>query len=359
MMMVHDQGTTLPGGRIAVFDHANRNKRSITLDVRKPSGRNILKKLLEKSDVLVTNFRESVVKRAKMDYESLSQFNPELVYGIITGYGSKGIDRDKRSFDISGQARSGMMFAMGDRDAHEPVQMQGAPLDQLGGSMLAYGILAALLKREQSGKGMKVESSILGCGIHLHAFSVNLQLWRERSLARHSRTRSRNPMANYYECSDGKWLMIAEYQSDRFWHEFCATLNIDELENHPKYANALVRAEHCQELIQILDKVFSTRTREQWLTLFREKECQFTYEIVNSTEDLTTDPQVLTNRMIVDLDHPTMGQVKAVTSPILLNDKPMSIRPAPEFGEHTEEVLIDICGYSWEEINHFREEGII
>ncbi|MEE8174344.1 MAG: CoA transferase [Dehalococcoidia bacterium] len=359
MTQVASDSGSLPGGRVTSFEHANRNKRGITLDIRSKGGREILRKLVERSDVFFTNFRDSVVLRAQLDYETLLQYNPRLIYGIVTGYGSRGPDSDKRSFDIAGQGRSGMMFAMGDRDMVEPTQMQGAPLDQLGGTMLAYAILAALVARERTGKAQKVESSILGSGIHLYSFNVNSGLWRGRPLARHSRARSRNAMANYYRCADGKWLMLAEYQSDRFWHDLCQAIGIGELENHPHYATAVARAENYAEVIQTLDRSFATKTRDEWLATFKEKGAGYAYEIINEIQDLASDQQVLDNEYITEFDHPTMGRVKVVGSPVLFDEQPLEIRPAPQFGEHTEEVLLEVCGYDWEDIGRFKEEGAI
>jgi crotonobetainyl-CoA:carnitine CoA-transferase CaiB-like acyl-CoA transferase len=166
-------------------------------------------------------------------------------------------------------------------------------------------------------------------------------------------------MANYYQCADGKWLMLAEYQSDRFWHDLCDALGIGEFENHPNYATSSARSENYAEVIQTLDRAFATKARDEWLAIFKEKGVGFAYEIINEIQDLDSDQQVLDNEYIVEFDHPTMGQIKAVGPPVRFDEQPAEIRPAPQFGQHTEEVLLEVCGYDWDEIIRFKEEGAI
>jgi crotonobetainyl-CoA:carnitine CoA-transferase CaiB-like acyl-CoA transferase len=167
-------------------------------------------------------------------------------------------------------------------------------------------------------------------------------------------------MANYYQCADGKWLMLAELgQSDRFWHDLCDALQIGELKHHPNYDNAVARGRNYAEVIQTLDRVFATKRRDEWLAIFEQKQCGFAYEIINTIEDLPSDQQVLANEYIVEFDHPAMGRVKTVGTPVRFDEQSLEIRPAPECGQHTEEVLLEVCGYNEQEIGCFREEGVI
>jgi crotonobetainyl-CoA:carnitine CoA-transferase CaiB-like acyl-CoA transferase len=330
------------------------------LEIKAKGGRQVLHRLVKRSDVFLTNFRQSVIRGAQVDYETLSRHNPRLIYALATGYGTHGSDSDKRSFDTAIQGRSGFMFSMGDRAMTEPTQTQGAPLDQMGATILTYGILAALFARERTGVGQQVEASILGSAIHLQGFNMSMVSFRGRPVSRHARASSPNPMANYYQGSDGKWLMLAEYQSDRFWHEFCDALGVGELANQASYATDAARREHSREVIDVLDHVFATKTRDEWIATFNEKGCRFTYDIINSVTEAASDPQVLENDYITEYDHPTLGRIKALGFPLSFSETPLGIRlPPPALGQHTEEVLLEVCGYDWEEIGRFQDEGAI
>lgn len=352
---------TLPGGRLVNFELANRNKRSIALDLTTEQGREIFYRLVQKADVFFTNYyRNDILKRLKVDYDTLVQYNPRLIYAINSAYGGQGQMRNSRGFDTIAQARSGLMWVMGDRDLTEPVQVVGAPCDQMGATMLAYAILAALVARERLGIAQKVEVSLLGSSIHLQAMGINTQLLRGRSLSRHSQRRARNPLANHYRCKDHKWLMLAEPQADRFWPQFCQIMGLEELEQDPRFATSVGgRREHYAELIEILNRVFATRTREEWLILFQERGAEFAYSPIYDYAETVSDLQVLENGYIVDFDHPTLGKVKAVNTPINFSRTPCGPeREAPELGQHSEEILLEL-GYSWEDIAQFKDKDVI
>jgi len=362
MTQMYGDVMTLPGGRLVGFELANRNKKSIAVDLSKERGREVLYRLVAKSDVFFTNYyRNDVLRRNGVDYETLVKYNPRLIYAINSSYGLRGPMRNQRGFDTIAQARSGLMWAMGDRDMNEPVQVVGAPCDQMGATMLAFAILAALLTRERLGIAQKVEVSLLGSSLHLQAIGLNVTLLRGRSYARHSQKRARNPLANHYRCKDGKWIMLAEPQADRFWSQFCRAMGLEELEHDPRFATALGgRREHYAELIEILDQVFATRTRDEWIKRFEEMGVEFAYSPILDYYEVVEDPQVLENNYIVDFEHPTLGRVKFVNLPIEFSETPAGpVSAAPELGQHTEEVLTELLGYSWEEVAELKEEGAI
>ena len=350
----------LPGGRTTLFEGANRNKKGITLNLQSEEGREVAYRLVAKCDVFATNFRRSVAQRLGLDYASLSKHNPKLIYGIALGWGGLGADSDQRVFDQLVQARSGLMWAAGDRDNPEPQMVQGAVVDQMGATMFAYGILSALLARERYGIGQEVEASLLGSALHLQAVNVNTVAWQGRAAPRHSRTRARNPMDNHYRCRDDKWLRLAEIQSDRFWNEFCEALEAPHLATEPCFATMEDRRQSHQKLVSILDGIFTARDRDDWLKTFTERGCRFARAPINTMEDALEDPQALVNEYVVDFDHPTMGRVKTIGFPVKLSSSPLTIKSsAPEFGQHTEEVLQDLGGYSWEEISGMRSRGVL
>ncbi len=349
----------LPGGRNLLFEGANRSKKSMTLDLKKERGKEVLFRLINKADVFLHNYRPSVAQRLGLDYASLVHENPRLIYVLASGYGRKGPWSEKRAFDPICQALSGIMWAMGDRDFPEPVQISGAIFDVLGSIMTCYGILAALLNREKTGQGQEIEVSQFGSALNLMSTQINGMLWLGRPVARHSRSRARNPMANHYRCADDKWLMMAEPQSDRFWHDFCEALGLKELEKDPKFANAMARRENYKEMNALLEKKFLSKSRDEWTELFDKKKLGFAYAPVLTAQEVVKHPQVLANEYIIEHDHPTTGKMKSFLSPIKFSKTPHNIYPAPEFGQHTEEILSEICGYSWDDIGKLREERVI
>ncbi|MEK7847472.1 MAG: CoA transferase [Chloroflexota bacterium] len=361
MTQMFGESVMLPGGRLVGFELANRNKKSVAVNLKSEQGRQLVYKLVEKADVFYTNYyRNGILQELKMDYETLRRYNPRLIYAINSGYGLEGPLKDDRAFDTIGQARSGLMWAVGDRDSDEPYQTVAAPCDQVGATMLAYSILAALVARERQGIGQQLEVSLLGSAIHMQGIGVNMNLLRHRSYARHSRERARNPMANHYRCSDGKWLMLAEPQSDRFWGQFCQMLGLGKMIEDPRYATALARRDNYTECNAAVAQVLATRPRDEWLRHFKQEGAEFAHSPIYDYHDVAEDPQALDNDYVVDFNHPALGPVKVVGCPAKFSQTPAGIQcEAPELGQHTEEVLLDLLGMSWEDIATLKEQGAI
>ena len=349
----------LPDGTNIQFETANRNKESITLDLKKDEGKEVLFRLIEVSDVFLTNFSRPAIEKLGIDYETMKKRNPKLIYAMATGYGLKGPDTYKRAFDTIAQARSGIMTALGDPDS-PPMQIGGVLFDQTTGTLLALGILAALVEREREGIGQLVETSLLGAGIHLQAYNVNMALLRGKPMPRNSRYTLKNPMAIHYQCSDGNWIILSEPQSDRFWHDFCIALGIEHLENDPKFATATDRRNNHNEIREILDKVFATKTRDEWIQILEEKGNGIAFSPVRSLTELSSDPQVTENEYIIDAEHPSLGPVKLIGYPIKFSETPARMsKCAPMFGQHTEEVLMKTLGYDWDGIAQLKEKEVI
>jgi crotonobetainyl-CoA:carnitine CoA-transferase CaiB-like acyl-CoA transferase len=361
MTQMFGESVTLPGGRLVGFELANRNKKSIAVNLKSEQGRQIVYKLVEKADIFYTNYyRNGILQELKMDYETLSRYNPKLIYAINSGYGLEGPVGNERAFDTIGQARSGLMWAVGDRDHEEPFQTVAAPCDQVGATMLAYSLLAALVARERQGIGQQIEVSLLGSAIHMQGIGMNMTLMRHRSYARHSRERARNPMANHYRCADGKWIMLAEPQSDRFWGQFCRIMGLGHMEEDPRFATALVRRDNYTECNAAAAQAFATRPRDEWLQLFKEEGAEFAHSPILDYYEVAEDQQALENNYVVDFDHPALGPVKMVGMPAKFSKTPMGIQcEAPELGQHTEEVLLDLLDMSWEDIASLKEQEAI
>ncbi|MBI2857878.1 MAG: CoA transferase, partial [Chloroflexi bacterium] len=349
----------LPGGRRWYFETFNRNKKSIAIDLSKPRGKEIIYRLVAKSDVFVENFRKGVATRLGMDYETLSRHNPRLVYGAATGWGAEGPDATKPGYDPTAQARSGFMLNIGETNT-PPLFGPGGMADQLGGSFLAYGILAALFYRERTGLGQQVDSSLFSGMIWLQQSDIGFNiLSRGGSRRWGAREKASNALQNPYRCADDKWICLTMGQSDRYWHDFCKALQLGALENDPKFCDSERRHEHAEEMVAILDRVFATKTRAEWLDILKANG-DFVYAPVNTLSDLMDDIQVAQNQYLTDLDHPVLGRMKVVSSPVSMSRT--SVRPrcgAPECGQHTEEVLIGIGGYTWDDISQLKDEEVI
>jgi crotonobetainyl-CoA:carnitine CoA-transferase CaiB-like acyl-CoA transferase len=342
----------------AYFEANNRNKKSLTLDLKRPEAREIVYKLVARSDVFVQNFRKGVAGRLGLDYASLRGHNPRLVYATASGYGPEGPESGDPSFDQLGLARSGIMLAAGEPDM-PPLGIAGGVADQMGAIMLAYGVLGALLARERFGVGQEVDASHLGSMLMLQGLSVSSKLMMGFAFPRTARSRAGNPLWNHYRCGDGRWIALGMLQADRYWKDFCVALGRSELAEDERFADLRARAAHAEECVAILDEVFASRPRSEWLETLR-RGGDFVFTIVNSVDDLPEDPQVLANDYVVDFDHPRHGKTKVVGVPVRLRETPGSVRmPAPEFGEHTEEILTGLLDYSWEEVAELRRSDVI
>lgn len=347
----------LPSGRNLFFEGANRNKKSITLDLKQEKGREIAYRLAAKSDVFVTNFRQKVVEEMGMSYQILSQLNPQLIYASISAYGSRGPDRDRGCFDFQAQGRSGLMFAMGEPDM-TPLVINFGVIDQVTAIMVSHAIITSILMRERFGIGQQIHISLLGSALCLQYLNVLNALWMKQAVTRHQRTKT-DPLRNYYRCMDGKWLCtgLPAHWEDR-WPLFCQALEHPELQSNPKFDTREKRLNNCEELISVLDHIYATKHRDEWLEIFAQ------YDIiscpVNTSLDLESDPQVIENDYIVDFDDPALGKVKIPGFPIQFSQASVKTTSlAPSLGEHTLEVLRNLGEYSEKEISQFEQDGVI
>ena len=356
--------TVQPQDQIPISEFTNRNKRGMTIDLSKEKGREIAYRLISKSDVFLSNYIPKSLKELGLDYETLSKINPKLVYAASSSYGKKGPDSNRRSFDRLAIARSGLMMASGEPDA-PPVEIPGFIGDCLAGTFLAFGIVSGLLARDRLGIGQEISTSLLGPLVWAQMVHVTQYLMEgklaEQPMIRQSRTNVPNPLSNNYRCKDGRWLKLTASQSDNTWHEFCHLLGIESLEKDPRFKNARERQDNNEELIKLLDNAFSTKTRDEWLAHFKaQKATGFLYVAIKEVSELPNDPQVLANNYVVEDEHPTLGQIRMVQFPIEFSKTAVvpGGKPAPQRGEHTEDILLEL-GYSQGEIAELRNQIVI
>jgi crotonobetainyl-CoA:carnitine CoA-transferase CaiB-like acyl-CoA transferase len=340
--------------RNAVFEYANRNTKSMTLDLSQEKGREVLFRLLPKVDIFFTNMYQTA-QRFGMDYATLRQHNPRLIYSVITGYGSQGPDKDQAGYDPQGLAKSGLMHRMG----NPPQMPQFAILDQAAALMSSYGMVAALLARERTGEGQEIHVSLLSTGISLLAPNLAVAGFTGQEFPFHNRNHTSNPLRNYYRCADSKWILGAHTPPDRYWPHFCQALGVEYLEHDPRFETTEKRRDNSSELVPILDGVFATRTRDEWIERFKEFP-ELSFMPINTVIDVLTDPQVVANNYIADFQHPILGKVRYPAFPVEFGQTPTRFESgAPEVGQHTEEVLLSLGDYTWDEIASLDREGII
>lgn len=340
------------------FEAHNRGKRSVTLDLKKPEAREVIYKLVATSDVFIQNFRPGAAKRAGLDYETLRTHNPKLIYASGSGFGKNGPDAERPCMDYLGLARSGIMNAVGGPD-DPPMAVQGAIADQMAGTMLSYGVMTALLHRERHGEGQEVDVSLLSAMAWLQGLSVAARLMIGNELPRSKRDSTFNPLWNHYRCADGRWMAFAMAQADRWWSDFAKTVGIPELIDDERFSTMMNRGVNAAALIEILDEAFAKRSSKQWCKDL-DAGGDFIFTLVNSVTDLPDDPQVRANNIIAQVEHPNLGPLEMLNLPVTFSQSPSEITStAPEFGQHTEEVLVEELGYTWDEVAALREKQVI
>ncbi len=357
--LLRAQGIDLSDRPNFYFEANNRNKKSLTVDLSKPEGQALVQELVAKSDVFVQNFRKGVAARLGLGAAELRERNPRLIYASATGYGPEGPDSGEPSFDHLGLARSGIMMAAGE-PGMPPLGVAGGVADQMGAIMLAYGVLAALMAREKHGVGQEVDASHLGSMAVLQGLSLSMKLMLGVAMPRMPRAQASNPLWNHYRCQDDRWLAVAMLQADRYWADFCRALDLPELADDERFRDTASRAQNAAAAVAAFDEAFAKRPRAEWIEHLKKSPGDFIFTIVNTVDDLPDDPQVLVNEYVTEFDHPQYGKTKVVGMPVRLSETPGSVRsPAPELGQNTEEVLLDVLGWDWDRISELREKEVI
>jgi len=369
------------------WENYNRNKKSLALNFASPEGKEIFYKLIKEADVFVTNLRLYEIEKFKVDYQTLRKINPRLIYGALTAYGKKGPDKDMPAYDTTSYwARSGLPYVLTNPGSAGPV-FRTAIGDNVTGLALAYGVMTALYHRERTGEGQEIDVALLHAGYYQITFDIACTLatgkdmvqegaafqWldpekkkirdglmeklqtTQKELTEFYRENSPNPLGIPYETKDGRTMTFAALHPDRYWHDLCKAVGRLDLEKDPKYATIEARADNRYELYHILKDIFLQKTLAEWkpiLYFIPSATIQTLLEAVN-------DPQARVNKMFIKTPHPVHGEVEVIANPVNMSATPATYRlPAPEFSQHTEEILLEI-GYSWEDIAAFKEKGVI
>ncbi|OLC74488.1 MAG: CoA transferase [Acidobacteria bacterium 13_1_40CM_4_65_8] len=331
------------------FNAVNRGKRSVVLNLKTPEGRDALERLARTADIFVENYRPGVVAALGLDYESLNAVNPRLIYASISGYGQTGPDRQKGGFDLVAQGVSGIMSITG--EAGGPPVKAGVPLTDLGAGLFALvGILAAVEHRHRTGAGQHIDTSLVEAGVALSVWEATEYF---AGLGVPQPKGSAHRMFAPYQaihCADG--YITLGTANDRLFRRFCDLLEHPEWATDPQFADNQTRLENQAELAAQIEAVTGQQPRAHWIALFDANEIPC--GPINNYEQVFADPHIAAREMAVDVEHPTLGRMRALGSAIKMSDTPTNPRRrAPMLGEHTEAVLEEY-GFSAEEIAALR-----
>jgi crotonobetainyl-CoA:carnitine CoA-transferase CaiB-like acyl-CoA transferase len=336
---------------------AQRNKLSVALNLNDDTGRSILRDLIRKADVVITDWPRARVERLGLDYASLCQLRPEIISAWASGFGPKGPDRDLPALDELAAARAGMMPIM-PQPGQPPVYAGAGQMHTA--VMLALGISFALHHRQATGEGQEVDVSLLagnmyGASLDLQAF---LAMGGERFLQPVARLDAGNPMSGVvYPSQDGRWVCLTMPDTDRWWPGFSAMVGLDP--NDPRFDSHEKRCgESRLEMFAVLEEIFQQQPAEHWKRELTQR--QLSADIIEEFDYPANDPQAYRNRYIMELDRPGVGRVKTLGFPIFMSETPGRLsRTAPCRGQHSAEILHDLLGYSEDRIGELQASGVI
>ena len=336
----------------------NRNKRSIAVGLNSATGRDVVYDLIRSGDVFITNLLPERRTALKLEYEDLRAINPRLVYASLTGYGPNSEERNRRAFDHTAfWARAGTMESLSEGSPEKPYQRSGMG-DQTAGMALAGAIGLALFARERTGQGERIDISLFRTGLWVLGQEIQRQLTYGATVLHGPRTKPVNPMTNYYQAADGKWLMIHMAFTERFWPRLCETVGRPELIEDSRFRTHADRAANAEELVKVLDEIFASATREEWGR--RLDALGVVWSPIQTLAEVEADPLLERESILYETVHPTTGQPYQVLGlPFTFQQHPAELRSvAPKLGEHTDAVLAEL-GYDAARIAELRGEGVV
>ena len=333
---------------------AGRGKRGVAVDISKPEGKEIIYALVERSDVLITNFRPSVAQRLGYDYETLRAINRGLVFARVGAYGERGPYAGKRGYDRIFQALSGMMRKSGPEGIPRNAGIWAA--DMSAPWAMCYGIALALMHREKSGEGQEVSTSLLQMSMAMQAVDLVRADSEVGSGGESGEEYANQPLYLPYECSDGEWVNIVVI-TDKEFRGLCEALEILDVLEDVRFSTPMGRIQNGDVLFQVLSGVFSTRPLSEWLEILEGHDVPCAP--VLGASDVFDSPQIEANGFMAEVDYPGVGRAQMIDAPVRLSGRPGEVGArAPGLGEHTEQVLNEL-GYSEERIGELERGGVV
>ncbi|EGO62711.1 CaiB/BaiF CoA transferase family protein [Acetonema longum] len=343
------------GKESAYYMSLNRNKRSMTLNLKEQAAKDLFKEMVKKADVVLENYRPGTMEKFGLGYEDLQKINPKIIYAACSGFGHTGPYMDKPAYDIIVQAMGGIMSITGPENG-DPTRVGASVGDITAGLFATVGVLLAVYHRERTGEGQKVDVGMLDCQVAILENAISRYLVNgviPKPLG------NRHPSITPFESFTAKdGYVIVGAGNDRLWEKLCSLLERPDLIHDARFATNALRTQNVKELKVILDSVFKNKTIDAWLGFLEE--AGIPCAPINTVDKVINDPQIKARDMIVDLKHPVAGEMKVPGVPIKLSKTPGAVEtPAPLLGQHTEEILSEVLGFSKEQIAQLQAKGAI
>lgn len=342
-------------GEASAFLMMNRNKKGVAINLKEAEGISILKKMVKQSDVVIENFRKGTMEKLGIGYDELKKINPKIIFCEISGYGRTGPYSEKGGFDLVAQGMSGLMSITGESKEKPPMKV-GAPITDITAGILgSMGVLAALINREKTGEGQRVDTSLYEAGI-VHTY------WQSAIAVATGKSPgplgSAHPLTAPYQAFKTKdsWITVGA-SSQKTWLRLIKALNKEELNDDERFNSNNNRMQNLSTLVKVLQIEIEKKTSSEWIDIFDRE--GLPCGPINSITDMHKDPHTIDRKMIVEVESSKAGKSKAIGMPVKFSKTNHGKSTgAPTFGEHTEEVLIKF-GYNAEEIKNFKEKGIV
>ena len=344
------------GKQSSYFMSTNRNKKSITLDLKSMEGQEVLHRLALKSDIVVENFRPGVTKRLAADYDTLRNINQKLIYCSISSFGQTGPYAEKPGYDLIIQGMGGLMGITGEPDG-PPVRV-GVAITDIGAGMWAtIAILAALRVRKRDGAGQYIDLSMMDGSVAWMTYVAGNYFATGKAPPRMGTAHPSIVPYQAFTASDGKSILLGG-GNDRLFVALCEGLGLQDLPKDPHYTSNENRIKYRDVLIPLLENSFREKPRDEWIRILEA--LGVPVAPVYTIDEIFADEQILHRGMLIEMDHPEVGKIKQIAPPIKMSLTPCVVRsPPPILGQHTAEVLRDLAGYDEEEIRHLQEKGVI
>jgi len=337
------------------FAVVNRNKKSMTLDLKSSEGREIFLKLAEKADVIIENFVPGVVESLGVGYEVVKKINPKVIYCHVSGFGQDGPYRDRPAFDQLIQGEAGIISYTGTKET--PCKINVPITDILAAMYGVYAILAALLRRERTGEGAEIDISLFDCAVTMMTNLMNMVLvegMKDEDLRMETKYFLATPYEPY-PAGDGKLLNIV-VATEWHWEAFCKSVGLENLLKDERFKTNQQRLKHREELEKIIIEKLKEKSRDEWIEILLK--AGVPCGAVNEIKEVINHPQTIARNVIAEIDYPGLGKIKTFNNPVKISGIRFSVQRPPKLGEHTEEILKKL-GYSTEEIKKLKEKNIV
>lgn len=343
-------------GESSYFMSVNRGKKSITLNLKTQEAREVVYRLVDHCDVVLENFRPGVTKRLGVDYETLRIHNPEIIYCSISSFGQTGPYAQWPGYDLIIQGMGGLMGITGE-PGRPPVRIGIAVTDINAGMYAAIAILSALRARTHTGRGQFIDVSMMDAAVSWMTYVAGNYFATGEVPPRMGSAHPSIVPYQAFQTADRRFLLIAA-GNDRLFELLCRVMGLEDLPEDPRYSSNDERVRNRDQLIELLGREFMKRPRDEWLGMLREE--GFPCAPVYTVDEIFSDPQAIHRGMLVEMSHPRAGKVKQIGPALKFSDTGCKLTsPPPLLGEHTEEILTEILGYSEEDLARLRKSGAI